>query len=160
MEDVFPELESRPIHVAGESFGGKYVPTYVARMRRKLESIILLDALVDSHLIALGLYEHMCVPVPLTRNGRQFNSTACEVMEKSYSVCQQGAKQCDLTYDADTCAAGYLKCQAMTAQFYQGVIEGGWNPYDDRHVCHEPPLCGDQGKTVSWVHNRAMWNVC
>lgn len=147
---MFPELGDRPIHIAGESFGGKYVPTYAARMRRKLDSIILVDPFVDAHPLILGLYEHLCVPTPLVRNGRQFNATACEVMEKGYSSCEQGAKQCDLTYDAETCAAGYEACQAIYDQFGQVVVEGGWDPYDDRHICHEPPLCGGQGKLSFW----------
>lgn len=146
VEDVFPELEDRPIHITAESFGGHYGPVYTAMMRRKLASLILVDPFIDWNRLVLGAYTHLCVPAPLVRNGREFNATACKEMEKAYPACEAGGKACMLTYDADTCFAGFLACQSIWEQFEQVVVPGGWDPYDDRRICTDPPICGGQGK--------------
>ncbi|KAH8195414.1 hypothetical protein TruAng_010421 [Truncatella angustata] len=147
VEEVFPELENRPIHITAESYGGHYGPSYTAMLRRKIASLILVDPFIDWNLLVLGAYEHLCVPGPLVRNGRQFNATACEEMEQFYPSCEKSAKLCLATNDGDTCWAAFEVCDHIWTQFYQTVIAGGWNPYDDRRVCDEPPLCGGQGMT-------------
>ncbi|KAK1838112.1 carboxypeptidase Y [Colletotrichum chrysophilum] len=134
LDDVFPELSNKSIHFAGESFGGQYVPTYVSRLRRRLDSIILVNALVSFPKVVLGLYEHFCVPtsvqgVELSVSRRGFNHTECAKMAAGYP----------------TCEAAYGACKPVEDVVMNKVTPGGLNPYDDRVDCIEPPLCGRLG---------------
>lgn len=145
VEEAFPELASRPIHLAAESFGGRYAPTYASMMRRRFASLILVDPLINWPRSILGLYHHLCVPVPITRGDRIFSVAACEQMVSGYSACERAATACDSTYDAEACLAAADTCQGMYDIFEREVVPGGWNPYDDRRQCEEPPMCGGMG---------------
>ncbi|KAF4881882.1 Carboxypeptidase Y-like protein [Colletotrichum fructicola] len=150
LDDVFPELSNRSIHFAGESFGGQYVPTYVSRMRRRLDSIILVNALVIFPKVVLGLYEHFCMPtsvqgVELSVSRRGFNDTECAKMAAGYPTCDHFSRLCDMAYDGKTCEAAYGACKLFEDVVMNKVTPGGLNPYDDRVDCIEPPLCGRLG---------------
>lgn len=150
LDDVFPELSNKSIHFAGESFGGQYVPTYVSRMRRRLDSIILVNALVSFPKVVLGLYEHFCVPtsvqgVELSVSRRGFNDTECAKMAAGYPTCDHFSRLCDMAYDGKTCEAAYGACKPVEDVVMNKVAPGGLNPYDDRVDCIEPPLCSRLG---------------
>ncbi|OIW32743.1 carboxypeptidase Y [Coniochaeta ligniaria NRRL 30616] len=151
LTDLFPELSDRPIHFAGESFGGKYVPVYTAMTRRRFESIILVDPSIDPALQDLSMYLHYCPEkrerweVEKSSPPRYLNETACAAMEAAYSKCDKLRRACVLTYDADTCWLAAHGCQEVTNWFMDEIRPGGRDPYDDRRVCKEAPLCNDLG---------------
>lgn len=146
IDEAFPELQGRSVHFAGESFGGHYVPIYVAATRREFQSMILVDPFIDWPQMVLGTYEHLCVPSPIISGGRRFNATACDEMEKGYSACEKAGQLCALSYDADVCLIAAEVCDAVYGVFQREVVPGGWDPYDDRDICANPPLCTGQGK--------------
>jgi cathepsin A (carboxypeptidase C) len=153
IDDLFPELSGRAIHFAGESFGGKYVPVYAAMTRRKFDSIILVDPYTEPGNHALGQYEHFCPTKtrdsPMTKESsppRYLNETACAAMEAAYSRCEKLSKACSSTYDADICWLVIDGCNEVTKWFQDEIRPGGRDPYDDRRICREPPLCNDMGK--------------
>jgi len=164
--DLFPELGARPVHFAGESFGGKYVPVYAAMTRRRFESIILVDPFVDPALHALSTYEHFC-PVRRGDEGfsgegrgerkgappRYLNETACVAMEAGYGRCDRLRKECVATYDADICWLAGDVCNGVARWVADETGPGGRDPYDDRRTCGEPPLCNDMGKCL-WGRER------
>ena len=172
--DLFPELGGRPIHFAGESFGGKYVPVYAAMTRRMFESIILVDPFVDPALHALSMYEHFCPVRKVGRvNGeegrrerkgapppRYLNETACAAMEAGYGRCEKLRKECAATYDADVCWLAQDVCGRVERWVADEAGPGGRDPYDDRRTCGEPPLCNDMGKWLrgeeEGIANRCM----
>jgi carboxypeptidase C (cathepsin A) len=161
LNDLFPELKDRPVHFAGESFGGKYVPVYTAMTRRKFESIILVDPYIDPALHALSMYEHFC-PVKgdereVQKDGRPpryVNETACAAMESVYGKCDTFRKECESTYNADICFRGLDECEKVSKWVDREGRPGGRDPYDDRRTCGKPPLCNDMGMSA-YKHNRA-----
>lgn len=162
LTDLFPELGDRPIHFAGESFGGKYVPVYTAMTRRKFESIILVDPAIDPVLHELSLYLHYC---PETRESRgtkegspprYMNETACAAMEAAYSKCDTLRRACVSSYDADICWLAHDGCEGVMSWFGDEVRPGGRDPYDDRRVCREPPLCNDLGRSCYQPRDRGL----
>jgi hypothetical protein len=150
--DLFPELQDRPIHFAGESFGGKFVPIYASVSRRRFSSVILVDPYVDpvSHL--LGFYDHFC---PLNRSdvegkvdgpSRYFNETVCIAMEDGYQECEILGNACRTSYEGQICKLASDRCMETIGRWLNDeIVAGGRNPYDDRKTCEEPPLCGSLG---------------
>lgn len=144
--EEFPELEGRPIHFAGESFGGKYVPVYVSMMRREFASIILIDALIDMPDTILGLYGHLCALPKLSRSPAKLNETACKAMGQDYPLCAKMSDLCKSTYDLDVCRTAVATCMETVGRWYLHEVQhNGWNPNDDRLRCEEPSLCGNMG---------------
>ncbi|KAF4986783.1 hypothetical protein FDECE_15773 [Fusarium decemcellulare] len=156
--DIFPEFHGRPIHFAGESFGGKYVPVYSAMTRRKFASIILVDPLIDLYNTIMGLYDHFCVgnaAGDAVRPPRYMNDTACELMEELSVNCEKMGQVCRDTYDENLCAGAVAACEPVGEEYMREVVPGGRHPYDDRLTCKEPPLCGNLGmERVSTYLNR------
>ncbi|KAF7556193.1 hypothetical protein G7Z17_g1662 [Cylindrodendrum hubeiense] len=148
LDDLFPTLRDRPIHIAGESFGGKYVPVYTSMTRHKVDSVILVNALVNMPQTVLGLYDHFCVPFPTANeeaSPRRFNASSCTLMAEGYSQCDKFSRICDSTYDSDICFTAFEKCMPLYELFFVEVAPGGRHPYDDRLTCDEPPMCGKLG---------------
>jgi carboxypeptidase C (cathepsin A) len=164
LNDLFPELADRPIHFAGESFGGKYVPVYTSMSRRVYESIVLVDPFLDPARHALGIYDHFC-PAPGEprepdnegdRPSRYFNETVCRAMEDAYDHCSGLGDLCRMTYDPSICFIAREDCwNDFFAHLIDQAVPGGRDPYDDRHKCVKPPLCGGLGSSfpLFWLHS-------
>ncbi|CAJ2507563.1 Uu.00g087490.m01.CDS01 [Anthostomella pinea] len=155
-EEVFPGFSQLPLHIAGESFGGTYVPGFVEYISRRqqlgvpgtfngtIHSITLVDAVIDIlGSGALGQYDHMCQ----FENGENkkkfgFSKETCAVFEPAVPECERLNRQCLDTYDGNICRAAYIFC----AEEIVSSIDpkpGGRNPYDDRILCNGTlPLCG------------------
>ncbi|KAI2612651.1 alpha/beta-hydrolase [Hypoxylon fragiforme] len=155
--EVFPGFAHQPFHIAGESFGGTYVPGFVDFVSRRaamgvpgiisrpIQSIILIDAVID--IVgsgALGEYDHMC---RFNKDGRNqlklgLNRTACDEIEKSVQECERLNRQCIDTYDGHICKAAWSFCDVHIESLLQsGPVAR--NVYDDREPCHgELPFCG------------------
>lgn len=144
--DQFPYLHETPLHLAGESFGGRYCPVYADLMRRSFSSVVLVDALVDFSQASLGFYDHFCSP-DATPSQTGFNTSACGEMAMEYSSCENVGRLCEATYDARVCSSAFETCYAMTEAYQRQVVAGGQNPYDDRKRCNEPPICGGMGRS-------------
>ncbi|CCF34407.1 carboxypeptidase Y [Colletotrichum higginsianum] len=143
--EYFPSLQKRPIHFAGESFGGKYCPVYADLMRRRFDSVVLVNALVDYSDVSLGVYDHFCAAEPTDARRRGLNASTCEEMERGYSACEKFGRLCTATYDSDVCLTALLNCVEATEPYQREVVPGGQNPYDDRTKCIDPPMCGRLG---------------
>ncbi|KAH9897374.1 alpha/beta-hydrolase [Xylariomycetidae sp. FL2044] len=123
--DVFPTFSHLPFHIAGESFGGTYVPAFVDYISRRqhlgvpsafgseIASIILVDAVIDIFGSgSLGHYDHMC---RFDEDGNNvlksgFNQTTCREIEKVVPECERLDRQCIDTYDGNICAAVATFC--------------------------------------------------
>ncbi|ETS85613.1 hypothetical protein PFICI_03638 [Pestalotiopsis fici W106-1] len=145
--DLFPELKQRPLHFAGESFGGQYLPVYASMARRRFASLILVNALVDFSDSTLGYFHHFCseskADGPMST--RSFNETACLALAAGYSTCEKYGSLCGLTYDVELCQTAFDKCLPMMEAIYTQVFSGDLDPYDDRRKCQEPPICANMG---------------
>lgn len=112
--DVFPSKAHLPIHIAAESYGGHYAPTYVqhilqskryastASFRGNISSLILVNAVLDQTAPALGAYELLCLQ---ERGQGIVNATACEQMKIHVPKCEELGRHCRLTNDGHICEA-------------------------------------------------------
>ncbi|KAK3318957.1 carboxypeptidase Y [Apodospora peruviana] len=170
---VFPQYAANPLHFAGESFAGKYIPGYVHYMeqRRKqgllpslptIQSIILVDAVIDTvSSSVLSLYDHFCdvddeIGAPTTK--KPFNTTACDALENAAPECQRLDALCRDTYDGNVCQISHEVCfDTLGGWLMDDVREGGRDPYDDRKACGpNPPICeGFEGEGYAAYVNRS-----
>jgi len=175
-EDILPEFAHNDLHMAGESFAGKYVPSFSKYIteRQQLEapdvvsvpirSILLFDAAVDmASSSVLGYYDHLC---RVDESGRRiegdggFNATACSALEEAAPECERLIDLCRESYDRHVCEASSSFCQKHLGKWLHGdVYEGGRDPYDDRKKCgSNPPLCegfdgpGSYGSYLNSTH--------
>lgn len=155
--DIFPQYAQLPLHIAGESFGGIYIPTYVEHFikRQKMKargalssditSIILVDAVIDQVASGtIGQYDHFCNPA--TKDGIKtggLNHTACRAMEEAIPECNRLNKMCLDTYDPNICQYSNDWCAENLGIWINSDVENGKrNPYDDRKTCeYNPPIC-------------------
>ena len=130
---IFPNMAALPFHIAGESFGGHYVPTYthhILESRRKrdpdafqgdMSSIILVNAVIDGTVAHLGEYELLCKG----DEGPVFNSTTCAAMLSLLPKCEQVNLKCLDSYDKDECFAATTICNEGIGKFYYTEQEAG-----------------------------------
>ncbi|KAF2431564.1 carboxypeptidase Y [Tothia fuscella] len=141
---IFPSLSKTPLHIAGESFGGRYVPAYskymIQRQESKapdavpatLESIILISASVDASFTSLGQIDHFCSDKKGNGFGSSFNTTTCAAMKRAAPDCEKQGQSCQDTMTQNAGRGALTKCDGVTRYFSQGV---------DRTACTKPPAC-------------------
>lgn len=168
--EVFPEFAHLKLHIAGESFGGKYVPTFVKyiaerqkmkahqALQNDIESIILIDAVIDGITSGVGgHYGHFCgrdSDGKLFANG--FNETACRALEIDTPACERLQRNCIDSYDINICGYATTFCDETLGKWLESeIVPGGRDPYDDRNKCgSNPPLCSDfvQGALETYLN--------
>ena len=143
--ESFPHLSELPLHLAGESFGGHYVPAIVQHVIRShsqpsknpnvfrghFDSIILANAFVDPVSSLLGSYEFLCTSSPEATGveGPVLNATSCGAIAEAYPVCETLGKLCTKTYIGPICRAANETCQEMIGKYFP-ITEGRRNPFD------------------------------
>jgi cathepsin A (carboxypeptidase C) len=141
---IFPSLSNLPLHMTGESFAGRYVPAYskyIVEQQKsnkpdavsvKIESLVLVDAMIDQQQSVLGYIDHFCSAKPGDNGyGFSFNSTACTAMKRGISDCERQDQVCRDTFSLNNCKRAYTTCESGIGKwFQQDVGPGGRNPYD------------------------------
>lgn len=164
--DIFPQYASHDLHIAGESFGGRYVPGFVnyiytrglhyrhhPNLLPKIKSIILVDAVIDmTSSFELSLYDHFCNPSDPPKKFMPFNSTTCDALELAAPECEHLVALCRETYNPRICQTSFLVCFDNLAKYVMDeVYTGGRDPYDDRRPCGDnPPICQPLDETGSY----------
>ncbi|RKK83902.1 hypothetical protein BFJ71_g14728 [Fusarium oxysporum] len=156
---MFPETADRPWHITGESMGGHYVTgytTYIIQQEREraaqgldlgldIQSAIIVDGYIDNSRQSVGYWDFFCTD--WRRDDREtplMNSTFCEQVAGGLSACEEKGALCRETYDTDICVWAYELCEEKVGKYVAAEIRpGGWNPYDSRLKCKQPPLCSD-----------------
>jgi cathepsin A (carboxypeptidase C) len=141
---IFPSLSKQPLYIAGESFGGRYVPAYTRyiidqqkagrnpNVPAKIESLVLVSAAIDSASTALGQVDHFCSPAKAGNGfGTGFNATACNAMKRAVPTCERQGQACRDAVNLSTCRS-MNACSSITDWFGKGVGPGGNNPYDGK----------------------------
>lgn len=137
-DKVFPEKKKLPLHIAAESYGGHYGPTYVDHIlnsRRwnsktafwgNITSMILVDAVIDWTGIAVGVYELLCEDVETINI---LNRTSCEKIAQHLPEVQRLGRNCDSSYDERECFASATYADDFIHVFYAELVEAG-----ERHM--------------------------
>jgi len=119
LPEAFPELAGRAIHIAGESYAGRYIPVYAAAIldynlqvpapaRLPLRSIMVGNGFTDmgDQLPAgydTGCFTHHDI-API------FNDTECASMAVAAARCEILQEQCEANPDEIICAASGRYC--------------------------------------------------
>lgn len=177
LADVFPQYSHAPLHVAAESYGGHYAPSFVERITKRqavgarnslttpVKSIILVDAVLDIITSGpLGHYDHFCkrdTAGVLLPGG--FNETACAALERATPECERLNRMCLDSYDVQLCRFAGDYCEVQLGKWLDSdIVKGGRNPYDDRRKCvMGPPFCDDfnEGNTSDYLNSKDVQDM-
>ena len=126
MTDVFPKLSNSTLHIAAESYGGRWAPFFMHRLKslsevrslralpNPLGSMILVDAVIGTigGDITSSYYEFGCSPDgSATKLGFGFNSTICDLIQEYGPTCEYYATLCESTDNISVCKDATRYCQ-------------------------------------------------
>ncbi|KAG6008591.1 hypothetical protein E4U21_004231 [Claviceps maximensis] len=149
----FPEYAKQDFHIAGESYGGHYIPVFTSEILRhknrniNLKSILIGNGLTDGY----TQYEHYR---PMACGGGGYpavlDEATCQSMDNALPRCQSLIKSC---YDSEsvwTCVPASIYCNNAMIGPYQ---RSGRNPYDVRRDCKGGNLCYEElGYITEWLN--------
>ncbi|KAF8317342.1 peptidase S10, serine carboxypeptidase [Clavulina sp. PMI_390] len=161
--EVFEEFKGRPFHLAGESFGGRYVPLFASeiydgkkraakegRTPINLQSILIGNGDSNPVEIMRSAYDITCTPA--SGHSPVLGIQPCIQMKSSVAYCHSLMRQsCLEILDHVACEAAIGACDAATMA---PLIEANLNPYDVRKECiAERPLCYKEFAAIeSWLN--------
>ncbi|KAF5712492.1 carboxypeptidase Y [Fusarium mundagurra] len=153
VSQVFPELASKPWHFAGESFGGHYVTYYLHHLLNEkphetpllnVSSAIIVDGYIDATRQSAGYYDFFCQDWRDDGSKPLMSTRECDEMASYVPECERLGELCRQTVDVEVCHLAAKRCEwTVGKHFLENVKPGGWNPYDSRKPCVEPPICSD-----------------
>ena len=118
MTNVFPKLSKNTLHIAAESFGGRWAPYFMHRLKslanvqaatalpNPLGSIILVNAVIGTvgGDITTAYYEFGCSrDGAASKLGFGFNSTICDLIQEFGPMCEYYATLCEFTDNLSVC---------------------------------------------------------
>uniref|UniRef100_A0A060T003 Carboxypeptidase n=1 Tax=Blastobotrys adeninivorans TaxID=409370 RepID=A0A060T003_BLAAD len=151
--EQFPEYKHLDFHIAGESYGGHYVPAFAREIldhpERKfnLTSILVGNGITDS-LIQSKYYEDMACGkggYPAVISPEQ-----CQEIHDKYPRCKQLNQIC---YDHEStiaCVPPTLYCESLAEPY----SKTGRNVYDIREPCGDSDLCYVEEDWITEYLNR------
>ena len=163
---TYPEYQSSPLYIVGESYAGHYVPAMSYRIyegNQKLKNNKKDQPLIKLNLAGLSIGNGLTNPEEQYKwypemgynnsHGIQvFDETTYNTMKavvpqctRLISICNQG----DSVIDQFACQSAFLVCNAGLTSPYQAT---GLNPYDIRIPCEVPPLCYDMSAEAKWLN--------
>ncbi|KAF7302811.1 Carboxypeptidase [Mycena kentingensis (nom. inval.)] len=145
------KFQGRPFHLAGESYGGRYVPAFAAAVYDQneylvkaglrpinLTSIMVGNGITDVPTMVGGWHKIQCTGASY---GPVQSIQKCVDMERRLPRCEKWLKQsCKDVFDDINCAAAMEFCLISLLVPY---AELGLNPYDLTKQCVGDDLCYD-----------------
>lgn len=152
----YPEYASQDFYIAGESYGGHYVPAFSAEiLSHKNRNINLKGALVGNGLTdPLAQYPHYR-PMACGDGGYPavLDEQQCQSMDNALPRCLSLIESCYESESAWSCVPAALYCNSQIIGGYQ---KSGQNPYDVRDKCEDSAnLCYSNTKYIADYLNRA-----
>jgi carboxypeptidase C (cathepsin A) len=143
---AFPESKSLPFSIAGESYGGHYIPVFAEHINEMnkistldeqipLESVLIGNGIFSDTKQASSYYDIPCTNV--TGIGPLLNSTVCDRMAAAVGRCEYLMSACHAYPDPLICDAGTAYCSEELELPY---VRSGRNYYDISKPC-EGYLC-------------------
>ncbi|KAJ5796446.1 carboxypeptidase Y [Penicillium psychrosexuale] len=171
VSEIFPHKRSSPVHLAGESYAGKYIPylgaeivtqngRYPSEPQINLESCLVGNGYMSPMDTFYGYWETLCttkpgVPTPV------FNETRCDIMAANMPRCMDVAKTCIQNPDPAICKAAGSVCYEGIIGWYENESgEGGRNRFDITAPCEIDELCYKKaGYIQEYLNSPAVWNA-
>ncbi|PHH84681.1 hypothetical protein CDD83_1550 [Cordyceps sp. RAO-2017] len=152
----FPQYATQDFHIAGESYGGHYLPVFASEILShkhrniNLKSIMIGNGLTDGY----TQYEYYR-PMACGEGGYPavLDESTCKSMDNSLGRCQSMIKQCYDTESAWLCVPASIYCNNGLLGPYQ---RSGQNVYDVRSKCEDTSnLCYSAlGWISKWLNRR------
>ncbi|KAI6246455.1 Carboxypeptidase Y A [Erysiphe necator] len=138
----FPEYATQDFHIAGESYGGHYVPVFVSEiLSYKNRNINLKSALIGNGITdPLTQYDYLR-PMACGEGGYPavLEESQCQRMDNALPRCQSLIKNCYESESIWACVPAGIYCNNALIGPYQN---SGQNVYDVRTQCEDPEnLC-------------------
>ncbi|TBU32201.1 peptidase S10 serine carboxypeptidase [Dichomitus squalens] len=142
--ETFSQFKGRALHLAGESYGGRYLPAFASyvydqntvavaegRETLNLSSVIIGNGIVDIMMVYLGRYEIECGTAAFDIPFQSIN--ACVRMKTTLPRCQQAMQQnCVDIFDEIGCKAAVDFCQDQVSGVFANSDR---NVYDISKPC-------------------------
>ncbi|KAL4246570.1 Carboxypeptidase [Abortiporus biennis] len=156
----FSKFKGRPFHMSGESYGGRYIPSFAAAVYDQnarltqagltpinLSSIMIGNGMSDLRSLTLSYYEMQCQS---TRTSQPILDIAtCVQMKRILPRCEKMfTASCIDTLDAIDCASALSFCESAIVEPF---FETGYNPYDISKKCegeYQDTICYPITKTI------------
>ncbi|KAF8632418.1 hypothetical protein AX17_004859 [Amanita inopinata Kibby_2008] len=156
----FHKFKGRAFHMAGESYGGRYIPLFASAVYDQnarlveagltpinLSSVMIGNGLTDFNTMVLSYYDMACTPASLPP---LLDINTCVRMKQLVPRCQKWLKEaCVDVFDDINCMSVISTCSTeLGAPFYAS----GLNPYDISRQCEgkiEDTLCYPVTKHIS-----------
>ncbi|KAJ3556505.1 hypothetical protein NM688_g1992 [Phlebia brevispora] len=156
----FTSFRGRAFHMAGESYGGRYIPVFAAEIYDQnirleqagvtpinLTSIMIGNGCTDDITMTLSYYDMQCTPKsvpPIMDIG------TCVAIKRGLARCDRWMREsCADTFDAISCGAANMFC----TELIMGPFDlTGYNPYDISKTCDgalDDTLCYPITKNIS-----------
>lgn len=144
----FPEYAKQDFHIAGESYGGHYVPIMANEiLSHKDRNINLKSALIGNGLTdGYTQYEYYR-PMACGDGGYPavLDESQCQSLDNALPRCQSLIQSCYNSESVWSCVPAILYCNSQIVGPYQ---QTGMNPYDVREKCKNGNLCYDE---IDWI---------
>ncbi|KAJ3532606.1 hypothetical protein NMY22_g7675 [Coprinellus aureogranulatus] len=156
----FKKFQGRAFHMAGESYGGRYIPVFAAAVYDQnrllvqqglapinLTSVMIGNGLTDFFTMSASYYDMACTPASVAPI---LDIQTCVRMKQAVPRCNKLLKEgCVDIYDEFSCQAAAAFCDAELAEPF---FNSGRNPYDISVDCEgniEDTLCYPVTKHIS-----------
>ncbi|KAF5346265.1 hypothetical protein D9756_011269 [Leucocoprinus leucothites] len=139
----FTKFKGRAFHMAGESYGGRYVPVFASEVYDQntrlakagltpinLQSIMIGNGITDFATTVLSYYDMQCTSASVPP---VMSISKCVAIKQIIPRCEKWLKKsCLAHFDAIDCAAAASFCDAYLTDSYDDL---GLNPYDMTREC-------------------------
>ncbi|KAJ7099722.1 peptidase S10 serine carboxypeptidase [Mycena epipterygia] len=156
--ETFSQFKGRPLHLSGESYGGRYLPVFASeiydqnklaisegRQMLNLQSIIIGNGITDISTLYPGRYDIECGTAALDVPFQSIS--ACVRMKAALPRCQKLMQQsCIDQFDAIDCRAAVNFCDS---ELSTGMWASGRNVYDISKMCVGDGLCYEENGVIT-----------
>lgn len=149
----FPEYAEQNFHVAGESYGGHFVPAIGAEITKHEKRNINLRSVAVGNGLTDPVYQYPSVLDQICGKGGYpavVDQEVCDSLKGPAQRCVILLEACKRTSLKYVCLAGEYYCETTLSK---PIEDADVNPYDIRKHCGDKPLCYDE---VFWIINYLM----